>query len=60
MKTYESIHDTPYQAGVGIKRLPWDKSDVIAEYDSNLNLTLAQLSRMSGWSIKELKQLLLS
>jgi len=58
MKTYNSIQDTPYLAGVGTKRLPWDKSDVIAEYDSNLNLTLAQLSRMSGWSIQELKTLL--
>jgi hypothetical protein len=60
MKTYKTIQETPYLAGVGIKRLPWDKSDVIAEYDSNLNLTLAQLSRMSGWTIEELKQLLLS
>ena len=60
MKTYESIHDTPYLAGVGIKRLPWDKSDVIAEYDSNWNLTLQQLSNMSGWTVRELKELLMS
>lgn len=60
MKTYKSIQETPHLAGVGLKRLPWDKSDVIAEFDSNLNLTLAQLSRMSGWSIKELKELLMS
>jgi len=60
MKTYKSIHETPHLAGVGLKRLPWDKSDVIAEFDSNLNLTLAQLSRMSGWTVQELKQLLMS
>ena len=60
MKTYKSIHETPHLAGVGIKRLPWDKSDVIAEYDSNWNLTLQQLSSMSGWTVKELKELLMS
>ena len=60
MKTYRTLQDTPYQAGVGIKRLPWDKSDVIAEFDSNLNLTLQQLSRMSGWTVNELKELLMS
>lgn len=57
MKTYESIHNTPHKAACGVWRR-WDKADVIAEYDSNLSLTLAQLSRMSGWSIKELKTLL--
>jgi len=59
MKTYKSIYETPYLAGVGIRKR-WDESDVIAEYDSNLNLTLQQLSIMSGWNIKELKELLMS
>jgi hypothetical protein len=59
MKTYKSIHETPYLAAFGLRKR-WDKSDVIAEYDSNLNLTLQQLSRMSGWDIKELKELLMS
>jgi hypothetical protein len=60
MKTYNSIQETPHLAGVGIKRLPWDKTDVIAEYDSNWNLTLQQLANMSGWSVQELKELLMS
>jgi len=59
MKTYKTIHETPYLAGVGVKGR-WDESDVIAEYDSNWNLTLAQLSRMSGWTVQELKELLMS
>jgi len=57
MKTYKSINETPYLAGVGVKGR-WDKSDVIAEYDSNWNLTLHQLSNMSGWTLGELKELL--
>ena len=57
MKTYKSIHETPYLAGVGFKGR-WDKADVIAEFDSNWDLTLAQLSRRSGWTIAELKELL--
>jgi len=57
MKTYKSVYETPYLAGVGFKGR-WDESDVIAEYDSNWNLTLAQLSRMSGWTLSELKELL--
>jgi len=32
---------------------------VIAEFDSNWNITLSELSRMSMWSITELKELLL-
>ena len=57
MKTYKTIHETPHKAAYGVWRR-WDESDVIAEYDSNWNLTLAQLSRMSGWNIQELKELL--
>jgi len=37
----------------------WDKCDVIAEYDSNLNMTLQELSQKSKWEISELKALLL-
>ena len=37
----------------------WDKCDVIAEYDSNLNMTLQELCRKSKWEISELKALLL-
>lgn len=57
MKTYKSIYETPHLAGVGFKGR-WDKSDVIAEFDSNLNLTLQQLANMSGWTLDELKELL--
>jgi hypothetical protein len=53
-----SIYETPFLAGCGLKRR-WDKSDVIAEYDNNLNLTLSELSRKSQWTIDELKALLL-
>lgn len=52
------IYDTPYLAGCGF-RTRWDKANVIAEYDSNLNLTLAELSRKSGWTIDELKAVFL-
>ena len=51
------IYNTPHLAGCGVPKR-WDKADVIAEYDSNLNLTLAELSRKSRWSIDELKVLL--
>jgi hypothetical protein len=37
----------------------WDASDVIAEFDSNWNLTLGELSRMSQWNVSELKKLLM-
>jgi hypothetical protein len=57
MKTYKTIYETPYLAGVGLKGR-WDKSDVIAEYDSDWNITLSQLARRSGWTIAELKELL--
>lgn len=34
--------------------------DIIEMYDSNPNLTLKQLSRMSGWTVPHLKRLLMS
>lgn len=45
-------------AECGAKRR-WDKCDVIAEYDGDLNMTLAELSRKSLWTIAELKALFL-
>jgi hypothetical protein len=53
-----SIYETPFLAGCGFKGR-WDKSDVIAEYDNNLNLTLSELSHKSQWTIDELKALLM-
>ena len=37
----------------------WDKDDIIAEFDST-NITLSELSRKSGWTIAELKSVLLA
>lgn len=37
----------------------WDKDDIIAEFDST-NVTLSELSRKSGWTIAELKSVLLA
>jgi len=36
----------------------WDKDDIISEFDST-NITLSELSRKSGWTIAELKSVLL-
>ena len=36
----------------------WDKDDIISEFDST-NMTLSELSRKSGWTIAELKSVLL-
>lgn len=52
------VEQTPNQATCGYKGR-WDASDVIAEFDSNWNLTLSELSRMSQWSVGELKKLLM-
>ena len=35
------------------------RSEIIEFYDSNPNVTLKQLSRMSGWTVPHLKRLLL-
>lgn len=56
--TRKDIMNTPFKAACGVKRR-WDADDVIAEYDSNLNITLARLSQISLWDIEELKDLLL-
>ena len=37
----------------------WDKDDIISEFDST-NITLDELSRKSGWTIAELKSVLLA
>ena len=42
----------------GVKRR-WDNDDVINAFDTNLNLTLSELSRRSGWTVKEIKDLLM-
>jgi hypothetical protein len=34
-------------------------SEIIEAYDTNPNLTLKELSRMSGWTVVNLKRLLL-
>lgn len=42
----------------GVKRR-WDIDDVIYTYDQCLNMTLSELSSLSGWTIAELKEVLL-
>ena len=37
----------------------WDSQDVIDYFDSHLMVTLSELSYMSGWSIPDLKSLLM-
>ena len=37
----------------------WHSQDVIDYFDSHLMVTLSQLSYMSGWSIPDLKSLLM-
>ena len=37
----------------------WDSQDVIDDIDSHPMVTLAELSYMSGWSIPDLKSLLM-
>ena len=56
--TRKIVEQTPHQAMCGYKGR-WDKSEVIAEFDANWNLTLAELSRKSQWSVGELKKLLM-
>ena len=36
----------------------WDVDDIIDTYDSSPDLTLKELSRRSGWSVRELLSLL--
>ena len=52
------LKNTEHGAACGIKKR-WEVEDVIAEFDSNWNITLAELSRISMWTITELKELLL-
>jgi len=42
-----------------IKR-KWQSDDVIEEFDSNWSITMVELSKRSGWTIAELKSLLMS
>ena len=37
----------------------WDSQDVIDYFDSHFTVTLSELSQMSGWSIPDLKSLLM-
>lgn len=53
------IEQTPHKAMCGYKGR-WDVDDVVAEFDSDWNLTLSELSRRSQWSVSELKKLLMS
>ena len=46
-----------YGMAYGVKR-QWDIDDVISEFDGNLNLTLKDLARKSGYTISELKEIL--
>ena len=46
-----------YWMAYGVKR-QWDIDDVISEFDGNLNLTLKDLARKSGYTISELKEIL--
>ena len=38
----------------------WTKEKVTNTFDNNLSITLRELSQLSGWSVTELKQVLLS
>lgn len=38
----------------------WTKEKVIDTFDNNLSMTLRELSQLSGWSVTELKEILLS
>ena len=37
----------------------WMWHEIVEYYDSHLNVTLSELSRWSGWSIQDIKNLLL-
>ncbi len=37
----------------------WTKEKVLEFFDANWEVTLAQISNMSGWSVKELKSVLM-
>tara|TARA_A200000159_G_scaffold95897_1_gene89009 strand:+ start:1040 stop:1198 length:159 start_codon:yes stop_codon:yes gene_type:complete len=39
--------------------MKWSKEKVIEFFDANWQITLAQISNMSGWSIKDLKSALM-
>jgi len=38
----------------------WTKEKALNTYDSNISMTLRELSQLSGWSVTELKKALLS
>lgn len=38
----------------------WTKEKVINTFDLNISMTLRELSQLSGWSVTELKKVLLS
>jgi hypothetical protein len=38
----------------------WKKEKVTNTFDNNLSITLRELSQLSGWSVTELKEVLLS
>jgi hypothetical protein len=38
----------------------WTKEEVLNTFDNNLSITLRELSQLSGWSVTELKEVLLS
>ena len=38
----------------------WDNDKIREYYDSNPNLTLAELSRITGYSVAELKRILMA
>ena len=40
--------------------MKWKKSQVIEFFDNNWNTTLNELASMSMWSVKELKEVLLT
>ncbi len=42
------------------KHSKWKSDDVIAEFDSNWAITMEELAKRSGWTVAELKSLLMS
>ena len=39
--------------------MKWSKEEVIEFFDANWEMTLAQIANMSGWSVEELKSVLM-
>ena len=50
---------TTLLASLSIKGLIMDNQKIIELYDSNINMTLSELSKITGLTVKQLKNILL-